>query len=117
MAKMLKQNDSRLAIGLTLLLIGFLFLIDKIGFFGLLPALVRDFVMDWRSFFFYAGVIFLFTKKDKMPGIILVLLGIIFYFNDVFKSMIGLGGKLGDFIVPIIFIVTGAVFVFLARKR
>ena len=114
MAKMLKQNDSRLAIGITLLLIGTLFLLDNVGFFGLLPASVRGFVMDWRNFFFYAGVIFLFAKKDKMPGIVLILLGILFYLKNMFGF---LNQGLGMLTEPIVLIAAGIIFVILGRKK
>ena len=113
MAKMLKQNDSRLAIGLTLLLIGILFLLDRIGFFGMFPGSVRDFVMDWRNFFFYAGVIFLFARRDKMIGIVLILLGFIFYLKNIFGFLKGLG----DLIGPIVLIAVGVIFVFIARRK
>jgi hypothetical protein len=111
--KALQQKDSRLALGLTLLLIGLLFLADKVGFFSMFPSSVRDIIMDWRNFFFYAGVIFMFAKKDKMPGLILIILGIAFYFKSIFGYLKGLG----DLIGPVILIVAGAVFVYLARKR
>ena len=114
MAKMLKQNDSRLAIGWTLLLIGVLYLLNNVGFFGLFPSFVGEFVMNWRNFFFYAGVIFLFTKKDKMPGIVLILLGVLFYL----KNIIGIFNQgLGVLTEPIILIVIGIIFVILSRKK
>jgi hypothetical protein len=111
--KALQQKDSRLALGLTLLVIGLLFLLDKIGFFSVFSSSVRDVVMDWRNFFFYAGVIFFFAKKDKTPGIILIILGIVFYFKSIFGYLKGLD----DLIGPVILIVLGIVFVYLALRR
>lgn len=111
--KALQQKDSRLALGLTLLVIGLLFLLDKMGFFSMFPSSVRDIIMDWRNFFFYAGIIFFFAKKDKMPGIILIILGIVFYFKSIFGYLKGLG----DLIGPIVLIAVGAVFVYLAMRR
>ncbi len=111
--KILQQKDSRLAVGASLLLIGVLFLLDKVGFFSFLPASVRDFVMDWRNFFFYVGIIFLFTKKDKMMGVILILLGLVFYFKTIFGYFQGLG----DLIGPVILIIIGGALVFVAYRR
>ena len=112
-SRMIQQKDSRLAIGLTLLFIGALFLLDKVGFFSLFSNVVRDFIMDWRNFFFYAGIIFLCTKRDKMMGVVLILLGAIFYFKTIFSYVKGLG----DLIGPVILIVVGIILVYMAVKR
>ncbi|MCD7971217.1 MAG: hypothetical protein LUG18_00895 [Candidatus Azobacteroides sp.] len=108
-----RKKDTKLATGLTMLVFGILFLLEKVGFFSLFPKAVHHIVMDWRNFFFYAGIIFLFTKNDKLIGCLLILLGLIFHFRSYINTLTGMG----DFLWPVLLIVTGTLFIYLAVKR
>lgn len=94
------RNDSYRASGVTLIVIGLLYLFDKlIGF----AQLGLPWVMRADNLILYAAVIFFLLKKDKTVGVI--LLGIWLLLN--INLIISLLGSISTYIVPIVLLLLG----------
>lgn len=106
-----KKTSDKLAYGINLIFFGILFLLKKMGLFAMLG--IEKFVMDWRNFFFYAGIIFLFAKKDKTLGIILICIGLIARFNELFGWL----RNYSDLFWPVLLIVAGIILTWSVWKK
>jgi predicted membrane protein len=69
------MNNSRLIIGLVLVLIGGLFLADNIFY---IPFDFRYYIFSWPFLLVIIGGIMIFNSRDNSAGIILVLIGLAF---------------------------------------
>lgn len=95
------RNDTYRASGVTLMVMGILYLIDRlIGF----SSLGLSWVMRADNLILYAAILFLLLKKDKTVGFI--LLGIWFLLN--IKLVISLLGSISTYLLPIALLVIGA---------
>jgi hypothetical protein len=109
-----KRNDTgnKLAYGLSFVFFGLLFLLNILGFFRAIN--VERYVMDWRNYFIYAGIIFLCAKKKKTLGFVLLIIGVFLRFQGT------ISGYLPTYSVyfwPILMIITGAILLILVLRK
>lgn len=112
MANISKANNNRdtyKAIGVSLILFGVLYLIDRlIGF----SKLGLPWVMDKGYFLLYAAVVFLIFKRDKSVGLVLTGLWLILNFGLI-TSLVG---ALSSFLLPIALLVLGIVLYWISSR-
>ena len=110
MATANRQSD-RLAWGISLFLIGILYLIDKTGVINNLPF--ANVLTSAGTYFLIAGITFLIYKKEKATGIILTVIGLIIH-SDLFFSWMK---NYSNLIVPLALIVAGLLLIIFGKKR
>ena len=94
------RNDSYRASGVTLIVMGLLYLFDRlIGF----SKLGLPWVMRADNLILYAAVIFLLLKKDKTVGVILAGIWLLLNINFI----ISLFGSISTYILPIVLLLLG----------
>ena len=106
-----KDTENRLAYGLTILVFGVLFLLDKVGVLSHIPY-GKEFI-SIGSLFLVAGIIFLLTKTEKKMGLVLAGVGIIIN-SDLF---FGWMRNYSNLVVPVILIVVGMIMVLTSKKK
>lgn len=75
------SSNSRSGIlGLILIALGALFLLDNLD---LIPYEISYYLFNWKGIMIMIGAVFLSTKENKSPGIILMALGGFFIMSDV----------------------------------
>ena len=104
------KEDSRLAWGVSLLVLGLLFLLKKIGVF---PVTAEEIIFDIRNIPLALGLIFLFTHHNKSIGIVLISVAVLFYLKDL---MI-LTQRLSDLIWPVLLIGAGVIIIFSNKTK
>lgn len=103
------HKDTYKATAITLMLIGVLYLIDKlIGF----SSHNLGWVMNKDNLLLYTAVIFLIFKRDKSVG--LVLTGIWLVLN--IGLIIALLGQLSGYLLPLILLVIGGILYLISAK-
>lgn len=102
------RNDSYRASGMTLIVMGLLYLIDRLVGFAKIGA---PWVMRPDNLILYAAIIFLLLKKDKTVGVI--LLGIWVLLN--MGLIISLLGSISTYLLPIVLLLIGALLYFKSR--
>ena len=75
-AKANNSKDTYLATAVTFMVIGALFLIDKLIHFS---SIGLPWVMNKDNMLLYAAACFLIFKRDKSKGLVLLVIGIILY--------------------------------------
>jgi len=76
-----KRNyDHRLWLGIGAIILGFLVLAQN---FNILTYDVRRYIMTWPLILVFLGLVFLFGRGKKTTGIILLVIGGVFYLRDV----------------------------------
>lgn len=109
---MTKKNPSdRLSYGITILIFGVLFLLDKIGILPDIPGLGN--LVSIGVFFLIAGIVFLCTQPGKILGWIFLGVGILLNADLFFGWM----QNYSRFIVPIGLIIAGIAMVVSAKKK
>ncbi|MDW3210042.1 MAG: DUF5668 domain-containing protein [Reichenbachiella sp.] len=68
------------AVGLILIALGTLFLLDNLD---LIPYEISYYLFNWKGIMIIIGAIFLSSKENKSPGIILMAVGGFFIMSDV----------------------------------
>lgn len=104
-----KSND-RLSYGLTLLIFGLLYLLDKIGVLAQIPY-GSNFI-SVGAFFLIAGVVFVATQPKKALGWVFLVVGV-FLNADFFFGWISSYSK---YLIPIGLIIVGLVMIFTGKK-
>lgn len=107
---MAKNTGDRLSYGLTLMVFGLLYLLDKIGILDRIPY--GNKLMSIGSLFLIAGIIFLCTRVDKKMGLILTGIGVVIN-SDLF---FGWMQSYSNLIVPILLIVVGVIMVLTSKR-
>ena len=108
-AKSSNNRDTYKAAALTLLVIGALMLINKIIPFR---SLGMEWVMQKDNYILFSGIIFLFFKKDKSVGIILLTLWLIMNFGMV----VSLLGAVSAYLLPLVLLIVGGILYFLTTR-
>lgn len=98
----IRRDENKLATGITILIIGFIHLIDKTRMFAVNSAVWQELV-DWRSYIIYAALSFLIVKTDKTFGIVLLVFGILLRISLILKYL----GTWQAYLVPAILIAIG----------
>lgn len=67
-------------IGLILILVGVAIIGDRLNFF---PSRIMRYIFTWEMILIVLGLIFVSTKENKTTGIILLVIGLVFWLPDV----------------------------------
>lgn len=103
-------SNDRLSYGLTILIFGLLYLLDKIGILAQIPYGKN--LISVGAFFLIAGIVFLCTQPKKAMGWIFLAVGI-FLNADFFLGWISIYSK---YLVPLALVVVGLIMVFTSKK-
>lgn len=103
-------SNDRLSYGLTLLIFGLLFLLDKVGVLAQIPY--GDKFISVGAFFLIGGIVFIVTQPKKVLGWIFLIVGL-FLNADLFFGWISAYSK---FIIPIGLIIIGLIMIFTGKK-
>ncbi len=109
MAGASNHKDTYLATAITLMVVGMIFLIDRlIG----LSAHGFGWLADRNNLLLFTSVIFLIFKRDKSIGIILLVLWAILNIGLI----VSLLGQLSSYLLPIVLLVAGLVLYLMYRR-
>ncbi len=103
------DKDNRLSWGISLLVFGFLFLINQLH---ILPASISEYVFDYRNYPIILGVIFLLFHKNKSIGIVLLVVGLLFHLQNVIQWT----RNFSEYVWPLLLITAGVIMVFGVKK-
>lgn len=106
-----KSSNDRLSYGITLLIFGIIFLLDKLGVLSHIPYAKN--LMSIGTFFLIGGIVFLITQPKKVLGWIFLGLGILLN-ADFFFGWIS---DYSNLIVPLALIIAGVAMVLTAKKK
>ncbi len=105
----MKQNNS-LAWGISLLIFGVAFLVQKLG---IIPPQIASLIFDWRHLLLVLGGVFLFTHSNKSNGALLLIIWAIIFLKD----FVHWAQQLSDYIWPILLIIAGIFLTVNARPK
>ncbi|MFV0539504.1 MAG: LiaF transmembrane domain-containing protein [Dysgonomonas sp.] len=105
-----KSND-RLSYGITILIFGVLFLLDKLHILDKIPY--GNKFISVGMFFLIAGIVFLFTQPKKVLGWVFLGVGILLNADTFFGWM----SSYSNLIVPLGLIIAGVAMVLTANKK
>ncbi len=103
------NKDTLLALSVTLIVMGLLFLMDKLGLFSKYDY---DWAMAKDNLLLITSIIFLIFKREKTVG--LVLLGIWIVLN--IGTIIAFLGQLSGFLLPLILLIIGIILFIMYKK-
>lgn len=75
-----KYKDSRLWLGIGIILLGLLLLADN---FGIIHYEIRKYIFHWEVILIFLGLVFIVSQGKRSTGIILLLIGGILYLSHV----------------------------------
>lgn len=105
-----KSND-RLSYGITILIFGVLFMLDKLHILDKIPYANK--LISIGIFFLIAGAVFLFTQPKKMLGWIFLVIGLLLNADIFFGWM----NNYSNLIVPLGLIIAGVAMVLTSKKN
>ena len=108
-AKANNSKDTYLATAVTFMVIGALFLIDKLIHFS---SIGLPWVMNKDNMLLYAAACFLILKRDKSIG--LVLLGLWLVMN--IGLVMSLLGSLSGYLLPLTLLIIGIILYWFAKR-
>lgn len=108
-AKANNNKDTYKATGITLMVFGVLYLLDKLVHFA---ALGLPWVMQKDNFLLYTAIIFLLVKHDKSVGLVLVGLWLVLNFGLITALL----GTMSAYLLPLALLVIGIIFYFIATR-
>ncbi len=111
MANSTKTSNDRLSYGITILIFGFVFLLDKLGILANIPYAKN--LISVGAFFLIAGIVFLITQPKKALGWIFLAVGILLN-ADIFFGWLS---NYSNLIVPLGLIIAGTAMVLTSKKR
>lgn len=103
------KNDGLPFMGIFLIVLGVVFLLDRIG---IIPREYRQYLFSWQSLLIFVGLISLFKSHSRFPGLILILVGSGFMLPSLFDLPI----NVTRLVFPVILILVGVALVFKARN-
>ena len=106
-AKANNSKDTYLATAVTFIVIGALFLIDKLIHFS---SIGLPWVMNKDNMLLYASICFLIFKRDKSIGF--VLLGLVMNIGLVMSLL----GSLSGYLLPLTLLIIGIVLFWFAKR-
>lgn len=104
-----KSND-RLSYGISILIFGVLFLLDKVGLLAKVPY--GDHFISIGSFLLIGGIVFLITQPKKILGWLFLGVGILLNADIFFGWM----ASYSNLIVPLGLIIVGVAMVITSKK-
>ncbi|MBD8390340.1 hypothetical protein [Dysgonomonas sp. BGC7] len=111
MASTSNKSNDRLSYGITILIFGILFLLDKIGFLDKIPYAEK--LISVGVFFLIGGVVFLCTQPKKVLGWIFLGIGILLNADLFFGWM----SNYSNLIVPLGLIIAGVAMVLTSKRK
>ena len=108
-AKANNSKDTYMATAVSFIVIGALFLIDKLIHFS---SLGLSWVMNKDNFLLYTAVIFLLFKHDKSVGLVLIGLWLILNFGLITALL----GTMSAYLLPLALLALGAILYWLATR-
>lgn len=113
-----KFEDRSHFIGILLVVLGGLFLISN---FDLIPYELSYYAFNWKGFLFVLGIILIATKKNKLPGTVMMGIGLFFMTGTFLQHQFDLHVRFREIFWPLVLIATGVVLVqkrkFEARRK
>lgn len=110
-AKANNNKDTYKATAVTLIVIGVLYLVDKLIHFS---AIGLSWVMNKDNFLLYTAVIFLFLKHDKSVGLVLIGLWLVMNIGLI----VALLGTMSAYLLPLALLIIGGYYIcFNTMKR
>lgn len=103
------NKDTYKATAVTLIVLGLLYLIDKLIPFS---AIGLPWVMNKDNFLLYTAVIFLFLKHDKSVGLVLVGLWLVMNIGLI----ISLLGAMSAYLLPLALLVIGGILYLISTR-
>ncbi len=91
------QSKTHVLIGALIIIIGMVLLLKN---FGYVPFWFSDFFFRWQFILILIGLVTLFTKRSKVPGLVLILIGTFFLAPEYFSEF-------RNIFIPVIVILVG----------
>ena len=108
-AKASNSKDTYLATAVTFIVIGALYLIDKLIHFSTLGL---PWVMNKDNFLLYTAVIFLFLKHDKSVGLVLIGLWLVMNIGLI----VALLGTMSAYLLPLALLIIGGILYLISTR-
>jgi predicted membrane protein len=77
-----RHYDHRLWLGTAAILLGIIFLASN---FGILSYEIRHYILRWEVLLMFLGIVFITGRGKRSTGIILLVIGGVFYLRDFFN--------------------------------
>lgn len=103
------HKDTYMATAVSLIVIGLLFLIDKLIHFA---SIGLPWVMNKDNLLLYASICFLIFKRDKSVGCVLLALWLVMNIGLVMSLL----GSLSGYLLPLALLLVGGILLFVARR-
>ena len=103
------NSDTYKATGVTLIVFGVLYLVDKLIHFA---SIGLPWVMNKDNFLLYTAVIFLLFKHDKSVGLVLAGLWLVLNFGLITALL----GTMSAYLLPVALLLIGIILYFLATR-
>ena len=113
MAKLRGKRADRMANGLILLVFGFLLLLIQLHITN--HWFWMTYIKNPATFFFVAGAISLWLKREKALGYILTTIGVIGY-SDILFNWTNDYTQLAQYLFPMVVMVSGVTLMFFAKR-
>ena len=108
-AKANNNRDTYKATAVTLIVVGVLYLIDKLIHFA---ALGLPWVMNKDNLLLYTAIIFLIFKRDKSVGLVLIGLWLVMNIGLI----VALLGSLSAYLLPLALLIIGGILYLISTK-
>lgn len=105
------KNNDRLSYGITILIFGLLFLLQKTGILAQIPY--GENFISVGTFFLIAGIVFVATQPKRVLGWVFACIGLFLNADFFFGWMT----NYSRYIVPLALIIAGIVMVFSASNK
>ena len=109
-AKASNSKDTYLATAVTFIVIGALYLIDKLIHFSTLGL---PWVMNKDNMLLYASICFLIFKRDKSIGFVLLGLWLVMNIGLVMSLL----GSLSGYLLPLTLLIIGIILFWFAKRK
>lgn len=103
----LSYKGRHILVGAIIVAIGLLWLLDELR---ILPYWLDDYIFSWQMIIIAIGIVALTNRRNKLPGLILVVIGVLFLIPEFFWFR-------WDVIWPLVVIVIGVAIMFRTRQR
>ncbi|HAN79327.1 MAG TPA: hypothetical protein DCQ31_16955 [Bacteroidales bacterium] len=104
------KSDKRIYLGAALILMGAAVMASN---FNILPYFIEDAIFSWQMFLILLGSYFIFTKRNKTTGFILLAVGVFFIIPELFD----LSFSFKRIFWPVILVVVGLTMILGHKSR